>query len=93
MENINSDQIRYEEAAKKVKKLKGFYTHAIVYLVINIMFVIVNVQNLEPGESKTVSFTFSSEDLKFVNSNNQWIFEPGTFVLQCGNQSVKFELK
>ena len=51
MENLNSDQIRYEEAVKKVKKLKGFYTHAIVYLVINIMFVIVNVQNLEPGES------------------------------------------
>jgi uncharacterized integral membrane protein len=51
MENLNSDQIRYEEAVKKVKKLKGFYTHAIVYLVINIMLVIVNVQNLEPGES------------------------------------------
>jgi beta-glucosidase len=48
---------------------------------------------LEPGESKTVSFSFSSDDLKFVNSNNQWIFEPGSFVLQCGNQSVKFELK
>jgi uncharacterized integral membrane protein len=51
MENLNSDQIRYEEAVKKVKKLKGFYTHAIVYLVINIMFVIVNIQNLGPGES------------------------------------------
>jgi uncharacterized integral membrane protein len=51
MENLNSDQIRYEEAVKKVKKLKGFYTHAMVYLVINSMFVIVNVQNLEPGES------------------------------------------
>ena len=49
MENLN--QVRYEEAVRKVKKLKGFYTHAIVYLVINIMFVIVNVQNLEPGES------------------------------------------
>lgn len=49
--------------------------------------------NLEPGESKIVSFTFSSDDLKFVNSNNQWIFEQGSFVLQCGNQSVKFELK
>ena len=49
--------------------------------------------SLEPGESKIVSFTFSSDDLKFVNSYNQWISEPGTFVLQCGNQSVKFELK
>jgi uncharacterized integral membrane protein len=51
MENLNSDQIRYEEAVKKVKKLKGFYTHALVYLVINIIIVIANVQNYEPGES------------------------------------------
>jgi uncharacterized integral membrane protein len=51
MEKNTLEQIRYEDAVKKVKKLKGFYTHAIVYLVINIMLVIVNVQNLEPGES------------------------------------------
>ena len=51
MENLNSDQIRYEEAVKKVKKLKGFYTHALVYLVINSMIVILNIQNLKPGES------------------------------------------
>ena len=51
MEIINKDQIQYEEAVKKVKKLKGFYTHALVYVVINIMVVIANVQNYEPGES------------------------------------------
>jgi uncharacterized integral membrane protein len=51
MEIINKDQIQYEEAVKKVKKLKGFYTHAIVYVVINIMVVIANIQNYEPGES------------------------------------------
>ena len=51
MEKYTLDQIEYEHAVKKVKKLKGFYTHALVYVVINIMFVIVNVQNLEPGES------------------------------------------
>ncbi len=51
MENTNLDQIRYEEAVKKVKKLKGFYTHALVYVVINIMVIIANVQNYEPGES------------------------------------------
>ncbi len=51
MENLNSDQIRYEVAVKRVKKLKGFYTHALVYGVINIMIVIINIQNLEPGES------------------------------------------
>ncbi|WP_310594529.1 2TM domain-containing protein [Flavobacterium sp.] len=51
MEIINKDQIQYEEAVKKVKKLKGFYTHAIVYVVINSMIVIINIQNLSPGES------------------------------------------
>ena len=51
MENITSEQIRYEEAVKRVKKIKGFYTHALVYVVINIMVVIANVQNYEPGES------------------------------------------
>jgi hypothetical protein len=45
------DEIKYQEALKKVKKIKGFYTHAAVYLVVNIMIVIVNIQNLKPGES------------------------------------------
>ncbi|WP_395054529.1 2TM domain-containing protein [Flavobacterium sp.] len=45
------DEIRYSEAAKRVKKIKGFYTHLIVYIVINVMIVIVNIQNLKPGES------------------------------------------
>ena len=51
MENLNSDQIRYEVAVKRVKKLKGFYTHALVYIVINIIIVINNMQSLESGES------------------------------------------
>ena len=51
MENITSEQIRYEEALKRVKKIKGFYTHALVYLVINSMIVILNIQNLNEGES------------------------------------------
>ena len=51
MEIINKDQIRYEEAVKRVRKIKGFYTHAIVYVVINSMIVIINIQNLSLGES------------------------------------------
>lgn len=45
------EQIKYENALKRVKKIKGFYTHLIVYVVINIMLVIVNIQNLDKGES------------------------------------------
>jgi hypothetical protein len=49
MENL--DEIKYQEALKRVKKIKGFYTHAIVYVVINLMIAIVNIQHLGEGES------------------------------------------
>ncbi|HLO73514.1 MAG TPA: 2TM domain-containing protein [Flavobacterium sp.] len=45
------EEAAYYEAAKRVKKIKGFYTHAIVYLVINLMIVVINIQNLNEGES------------------------------------------
>ena len=45
------DEIKYQEALKRVKKIKGFYTHAIVYVIINIMIVIINIQDLKEGES------------------------------------------
>ncbi|BCY28660.1 2TM domain-containing protein [Flavobacterium okayamense] len=48
---MNTEEIRYREAQKRVKKIKGFYTHSMVYLVINIMIVIINIQNLKDGES------------------------------------------
>ena len=45
------DEIKYQEALKRVKKIKGFYTHAAVYVVINLIIIIANIQNLEAGES------------------------------------------
>jgi len=45
------EEAKYFEAAKRVKQLKGFYTHAAIYLLVNIMIVILNIQDLEPGES------------------------------------------
>jgi uncharacterized integral membrane protein len=45
------EQIKYDKAINRVKKIKGFYTHLAVYVVINIIFVIVNIQNLDKGES------------------------------------------
>lgn len=45
------EDAKYYEALKKVKRIKGFYTHAMVYVIINIMIVIINVQNMEVGES------------------------------------------
>lgn len=51
MENQYLEQERYQRAAKRVKRIKGFYTHALVYTVINLMIVVINLQNLEVGES------------------------------------------
>ncbi len=39
---------------------------------------------LEPGETKTVSFTLMPEDLAFVGKDNEWITEPGEFALHIG---------
>jgi uncharacterized integral membrane protein len=56
----NYDEIKYQEAAKRVKKIKGFYTHLTVYIVVNTMIIIVNVQNLDEGESFFKFKTFST---------------------------------
>ena len=45
--------------------------------------------NLAAGESKTVSFDISERDLSFVGTANEWIFEPGDFVVSCGGLTEK----
>jgi beta-glucosidase len=42
---------------------------------------------LQPGESKEVSFTITTEDLKFYNTDLQHIWEPGEFIIQIGTNS------
>ncbi len=49
MENL--DQLKYEQALKKVKRIKSFYTHFVVYIVINSAVIILNYQALEPTET------------------------------------------
>lgn len=55
MENL--DEIKYQEAAKRVKRIKGFYTHALVYVVVNIMIFVVNVQSSEESIFHWKNFT------------------------------------
>ena len=47
----DKNEIRYLEAKKRVKKLKGFYTHLAIYLLVNLLIVFINIQDLKPGES------------------------------------------
>ncbi|HWZ35213.1 MAG TPA: beta-glucosidase BglX [Mucilaginibacter sp.] len=42
---------------------------------------------LKAGESKTVSFTISAEDLKFYNINMKYTYEPGDFKVFIGGNS------
>jgi beta-glucosidase len=42
---------------------------------------------LKKGESKEVSFTLTTNDLKFVNSDLKWVYEPGAFKVFVGTNS------
>ncbi|MFD1095091.1 beta-glucosidase BglX [Salegentibacter chungangensis] len=47
---------------------------------------------LKKGESKTVSFTITPEDLKFYNSQIEYVFEPGEFeFFIAGSSDGRFE--
>ena len=51
MDSNFSELKRLERAKKRVKKIKGFYTHLLVYAVVNLIIVVININNLAPGES------------------------------------------
>lgn len=53
---------------------------------------------IKKGESKTIAFEITEEDLKFFNNNLEWIAEEGEFELFVGSnsrdtQSLKFTLE
>lgn len=47
MENYN--QLQLLKAKKKVKKVKEFYTHLIVYICVNTFFLVINLLNPNEG--------------------------------------------
>ena len=47
----NDQQLQYEIAATKVKKIVRFYRLLAIYCVVNLYIVYFNIQNLNPGES------------------------------------------
>ena len=48
---LTPDEIKYQEALKRVKKIKGFQSHLLVYLVVNTMLVVLQYNNLDAGEN------------------------------------------
>lgn len=45
------DKIKYEEALLKVRKIKAFYMHLLVYLIVNAYVVIKKLNHLEGDEN------------------------------------------
>lgn len=58
--NQDSNREAYEMAQKKVKKLKNFYTHLIVYILVNAYILIKHYSNLIEGEPFFSFETFST---------------------------------
>jgi beta-glucosidase len=44
--------------------------------------------DLEPGETKTVSFTISGSDFAFVGADGNWTLEKGDFRVQIGDKTA-----
>lgn len=51
MENFNED-IKYLQAKKRVKQIKGFYIHALVFILVNILLTVINFQHTRNFEFK-----------------------------------------
>ena len=43
---------------------------------------------LQPGETKTVTFQLPASDLAFVGADGKWVLEEGDFTLRIGNQTA-----
>ena len=61
MENLTAQQeASFKRAQKKVKAIKGFYTHLTVYIFVNAFIIISLYLNLDKGEQFWIFSTFST---------------------------------
>ena len=49
--------------------------------------------SLQPGETKTVTFTLYPEDLQILDRHYEWTVEPGEFEVRIGSSSEDIRLK
>ena len=49
--------------------------------------------HLEPGQSRTLTFTLRRDDLSFIGANNKPMVEPGDFDVLVGTLTGKFTLQ
>jgi len=48
---MTPEEIKYQEALKRVKKIKGFYTHLMIYIIINIGLLITKYVNMDTDDN------------------------------------------
>ncbi|WP_330442881.1 2TM domain-containing protein [Flavobacterium sp. C4GT6] len=60
MENTFQENLRVERARKRVKAIKGFYRHLVVYMCINAFILVMHYINMDPGQSFWEWHTFST---------------------------------
>lgn len=46
--------------------------------------------DLQPGETRTVTFELTASDLAFVNAESKWVTEPGQFEVEIGSFTLPF---
>lgn len=91
MENINENDIRYLEAQKRVKKLKGFYIHAIVYVLVNLFLIARNIQQGHSFYDIDVYWTAIFWGIGLLGHSSS-IFLPGLFLGKDWEQNKIREL-
>lgn len=57
--NQNAENEAYQVAYKKMRRLRKFYIHFIVYILVNLYLLILQFNDLEPGENFFSFDTFS----------------------------------
>lgn len=50
MELKENNNAAYERAAKRMKDIKGFYVHAIVYVLVNVFLLILNLKSSDDAD-------------------------------------------
>lgn len=58
MENLNKDEIRFLEAKKRMKEIKGFYIHLGVYFFVNLIVLIQFLLKMDPNSDLKTGFNF-----------------------------------
>jgi beta-glucosidase len=49
--------------------------------------------SLEPGQTRTLTFTIRAEELSFIGTNNKPVLEPGDFEVMVGGLTGKFKIQ